>query len=402
MFRKQERTDDLDSILSVFEDVANRPLAYARQWKEKTGARVIGIFPMHFPGELAHAAGALPMIVQEDDEPITVGQSQVFNFYCGYNRSLIDQALRGEFDVLDAILFGDHCVQLLGTADVIRAHLPSKPILFNQLCSILDADWAMEETRGTFRQLWLELETLTGAKIEEATVQASIRLFNRNRSLIRQLYDLRRAGQISLSARQMQHIVKSSMVMDKAQHTELLEQLISGLRRVGPKAGQVRVFLSGHLCHAPKLNLLDLFEECGCTVVDDDLYHGFRFVFADIDEAIAPIDALSSWYLERSKKVPCPTRAVKDLDWEQYLLKVVGEAHAQGLIILMAKFCEPHMFFIPEINTAFEAHGIPHLLIETEHEGVPIESLKTRVETFVEIVRRKAAAVPVARELEAI
>lgn len=48
----------------------------------------------------------------------------------------IDQALRGEFELLDAILFGDHCVQLLGTADVIRAHLPKTPILFNQLCSI--------------------------------------------------------------------------------------------------------------------------------------------------------------------------------------------------------------------------------------------------------------------------
>ena len=52
----------------------------------------------------------------------------MFNFYCGYNRSIIDQALRGQFEVLDAILFGDHCVQLLGTADVIRASLPKLPI----------------------------------------------------------------------------------------------------------------------------------------------------------------------------------------------------------------------------------------------------------------------------------
>jgi benzoyl-CoA reductase subunit C len=385
------RNEELDSILSIFEEVAAKPLDYARRWKEETGRRVIGIFPMHFPGELAHAAGALPMIVQEDDVPVTVGQSAVFNFYCGYNRSLIDQALRGEFEVFDAILFGDHCVQLLGTADVIRAHLPSKPILFNQLCSILDADWAMEETRGTFRQLWEDLEIQTGAKIEEAAVQASIRLFNRNRALIRKLYDMRRAGEIDLTARQMQHIVKSSMVMDKVQHTALLEKLIAEMEHVAPKARNVRVFLSGHLCHAPKLNLLDLFEECGCTVVDDDLYHGFRFIFADIDETGSPVDALSRWYLERSKKVPCPTRAVKGMDWEQYLLEAVERARAQGLIVLMAKFCEPHMFFYPEIKQAFEQHGIPHLMIETEHEGVPIESLKTRVETFVEIMRRKAA-----------
>ncbi len=387
----------MENILATFAQVAARPLDYVRQWKKETGGRVIGIFPMHFPGELAHAAGALPMVVQEDDEPVTIGQSQVFSFYCGYNRSLIDQALRGEFEVLDAILFGDHCVQLLGTADVIRAHLPTKPILFNQLCSILDADWAMAETRGTFRQLWLELETLTGAKIGEASVHASIRLFNRNRSLIRRLYDLRRTGEINLSARNMQHIVKSSMVMDKAQHTALLEQLLSSLVLAAPKARTVRVFLSGHMCHAPKPSLLDLFEDCGCTVVDDDLYTGYRFIFADIDETGSPVDALASWYLTRSQKVPCPTRAVKGLDWEQYLLKAVALSRAQGLIILMAKFCEPHMFFYPEIKEAFEKHGIPHLLVETEHEGVALESLKTRVDAFVEVVGRRAAAAPVAR-----
>jgi benzoyl-CoA reductase subunit C len=382
----------MESIFATFAQAAARPLEYAKQWKAQTGRPVVGIFPMHFPGELAHAAGTLPTLVQEDEAPITIGQSQVFSFYCGYNRSLIDQALRGEFEVLDAILFGDHCVQLLGTADVIRAHLPKTPILFNQLCSILDADWAMEETRGTFRQLWSELETLVGSKIDEASVQASIRLFNRNRSLMRQIYDMRRAGQVDLSGRQMQLIVKSSMVMDKTQHTALLEQLIPKLQQAAPKQRTVRVFLSGHMCHAPKPALLDLFEQAGCTVVDDDLYHGWRYIFADVGETGSPIDALSSWYLSRSQKVPCPTRAVKGVDWEQYLLKAVEQSRAQGLIVLMAKFCEPHMFFYPEIKEAFDKHGIPHLLVETEHEGMPIESIKVRIDAFVEIVKRKAAA----------
>jgi bcr-type benzoyl-CoA reductase subunit C len=382
----------VERILTILAEAAAQPLAYARRWKAETGRRVIGLFPMHFPGELAHAAGALPMILQEDDQPVTIGQSNVFNFYCGYNRSIIDQALRGEFEVLDAILFGDHCVQLLGTADVIRANIPNKPILFNQLCSILEAEWAMTETQGTFRQLWKELEALVGRKIEEEEVRASIRLFNRNRGQIRRLYDMRRKGQIFLTGRQMQTIVKSSMVMDKATHCELLDELITEIERVPPRGDKVRVFLSGHLCHAPKLSVLDLVEDCGGIVVDDDLYHGFRFVFADIAESGSPVDALADWYLSRSKKVPCPTRAVKGLDWEDYLLKAVGGAGAQGLIILMAKFCEPHMYFYPEIKEAFEKHGIPHLLIETEHEEMPIEALKTRVETFMEIAKRRAAA----------
>jgi benzoyl-CoA reductase subunit C len=382
----------MEEIFAAFAKVAAQPLEYARQWKAANGGRVIGIFPMHFPGELAHAAGALPVILQEDDKPITVGLSSVFNFYCGYNRSVTDQAMRGEYDFLDAILFGDHCVQLLGTADVLRSHMPNLPILFNQLISTLDAPWAVEETQGTFRQLWTELEELTGSKIPDAAVQASVRLFNKNRALIRELYSLRRAGKIALTGRQLQHVVKSSMIMDKATHTEMLERLVAQVKRQSPATAAVRVYLSGHLCQAPKLEILDLIEECGGIVVDDDLYHGFRYISTDMDETAPPLDALTSWYLERNRKVPCPTRPDKNLDWEAFLLSAVEKSRAQGLIVLMAKFCEPHMFFYPEIKEAFEERGIPHLLVETEHESMPIESLKTRVEAFLEVTKRRAAA----------
>jgi benzoyl-CoA reductase subunit C len=83
---------------------------------------------------------------------------------------------------------------------------------------------------------------------------------------------------------------------------------------------------------------------------------------------------------------------MKGMDWEDYLLADVERSGARGLIILMVKFCEPHMYFYPEIKEAFDRHGIPQLLIETEHEEMPIEALKTRVETFVEIAKRRATS----------
>ena len=67
---------------------------------------------------------------------------------------------------------------------------------------------------------------------------------------------------------------------------------------------------------------------------------------------------------------------------------------AAGMIVLMAKFCEPHMYYYPEVKEAFEARGVPHLLIETEHEGIPLEGLRTRVETFLEVVKRSEAQPP--------
>jgi benzoyl-CoA reductase subunit C len=381
----------MDEILAAFEQAATRPLAYARDWKQSNEGRVIGIFPMHFPGELAHAAGALPIVLQEDQEPITVGLGSLFSFYCGYNRSIVDQALRGEFGFLDAIMFGDHCVQLLGTADILRDRSPELPILFNQLITSLSAPWAEEETRRAFAQLWKELEALVGHIISPEDVRESIRLFNRNRALIRQIYQLRREGRIFLSGRSLQLIVKSGMTMETRAHTALLEAFLAKAEIHPPAPRGVRVYLSGHLCQAPKPEILDLIEECGGVVVDDDLYHGYRFVATDIDETGDPLDALARWHLERNKRVPCPTVSDETADLDRFLLGAVERSKAQGLIILQVKYCEPHMFFYPEIKETFEREGVPHLLIETEHEQMPMEALKTRLETFMEIVKRRAA-----------
>jgi bcr-type benzoyl-CoA reductase subunit C len=376
--------------LEAFRQAAERPLESAKRWKDQHGMKVVGSFPMHFPGELAHAAGTLPVILQEADAPVTVGHGLIFPFYCGFTRSVVDQACKGEFDFLDAIMFGDHCVQVLGAADIVRSKLPKTRVHFYQLISAMSDPWSRARARATFADLKLGLEELIGRPIDDASIRSSIRLFNRNRALLRELYDLRRSGRAFITAHQMQMAVQSSMVMDKATHTALLERLLAELRTevCGPQRG-TRVYLSGHFCQAPKPAVLALVEECGGIVVDDDLYHGQRYISTDVDEEADPLDALAEWYLARNLKVPCPTRVDQNADWEGYLVEAMNRSKAEGMIVLMAKFCEPHMYYYPEIKEAFEARGIPHLLIETEHEMSTLEALRTRIETFLEIVRRQ-------------
>ncbi|MGO4839402.1 2-hydroxyacyl-CoA dehydratase, partial [Rhizobiaceae sp. 2RAB30] len=180
------------------------------------------------------------------------------------------------------------------------------------------------------------------------------------------------------------------MTMDRQEHVDLMDQLLADVPRVRAGDADVAVYLSGHMCHAPKPEIIDMIEESGARVVNDDLFVGWRFIHADMDEAVPPLEAMAHWYIEKNRRLPCPTRVIKGMDWEDYLLGDVERSGAQALVILMVKFCEPHMYFYPEIKEAFEARGIPHLLIETEHEEMPLEALKTRVETFVEIAKRRA------------
>ena len=389
--------DDPHPSLLAFERVASDSLGYAQRHKEATGKLIIGSFPMHFPGELAHAAGTLPVIIQESDDPITAGHGMVYPFYCGYTRSVVDQAVNENFGVFDAIMFGDHCVQVLGAADTVRSLLPKARVHFYQLISSMSDPWSFERARETFVQAREGMEDLIGHPIDGDDLAASVRTFNQNRGMIRRIYQLRREGHCNLTARQLQHVVKSSMVMDKDEHNALLRTLLDDIEAGhGPRGGGVRVLLSGHFCQAPKPELLDLIEECGAVVVDDDLYHGERYISTDVDEELEAMDGLAHWYQERNLRVPCPTRVDQNADWEEHLLSKMELAHADAMIVLMAKFCEPHMYYYPEIKEAFERRGVPHLLLETEHEMSTFEPMRTRVETFLEITRRSTRA---AREL---
>ena len=383
---------DVQDALSRLSAIASDPYGYADEWKLAGGGKVIGTFPMNFPTEIIHAAGALPVVLQDDRKPITVGASLLPEFYCGYTRSLADQVARQALDVFDAFFCVDHCIQLLGAVDVIRYTLPDRPVPFAQFVASMDEPWTYPSVHEKVGSLREQLQDFLGTTIAADDLSASIRAFNRNRRLLRHVYALRRSGRTSITATDMQVLVKSSMVMDIEEHTAILAGIVDRLVDERDTAAEkVKLHLSGHFCHAPRPELLDAIEDCGAVVVDDDLYTGFRYISTDVPEDGDPVDALARWYLERNVTVPCATRVQNDVDWDTYLLESLRESGAAGVIVLLAKFCEPHMLYYPELRKALARHGVPHLLIETEHEGLPLETIRTRVETLLERIRRGAA-----------
>ncbi|WP_308114621.1 2-hydroxyacyl-CoA dehydratase subunit D [Rhodococcus opacus] len=379
--------ETLTTALTRLGDIAADPETYVVQWKERTGGKVVGAFPMNFPAEIAHAAGALPVIIQENREPDSMGRNLLAEFYCGYTRNIADQAAKGRLDIYDSFFLSDHCIQLLGAVDVVRDEYADTPLHFEQFASSLGDAWAPNVVDTKIRAFIAEMATFTDKPFSAQSLSRSITLFNENRRLLRHIFAARRSGSAQFTSTEMQSLVKSSMVMDKAEHTALLRQIVEELETV-PRDDRIRLHLSGHFCHAPNPQLLSAVEECGAVVVDDDLYHGARYISTDVDEDIDPVAALRRWYLQRDVNLPCPTRVKHDTDWEDTLIRSVETSGAHGVIVLMAKFCEPHMLYYPQLRKRLTEQSIPHLLLETEHDGVPVESVRTRVEALLERIRR--------------
>jgi benzoyl-CoA reductase subunit C len=395
--RKRVIVEQSRSPLEAMARAAEDPSGYVEGWKARTGRKAVAVFPMNFPAEIAHAAGLLPVVVQEDRNPITLGNNLLSEFNCGYSRNLADQAANGRLDVYDAFFMADHCIQLIGAADVIRELNADRRFYFGQLISSMNDPWSAEQARITMGDFVTELSAFAGVTITDDRLRESIRAFNHGRRLMRRLYEDRRTGDARFTSRELQVMVKSSMVMEREEHNELLEAAVAGVAEA-PRGRRIRVHLSGHMCHAPKPELLELIESSGGVVVDDDLYHGARHISTDAAEDGSPLDAMTAQYLQRNVNMPCPTRAQSDADWDDYLLRAVHASGAEAVISLLVKYCEPHMLYLPELRKALEAEGVPHLLLETEHEGMPLETMRTRIEAMFEQVMqtRGRAAVPTA------
>jgi len=146
----------------------------------------------------------------------------------------------------------------------------------------------------------------------------------------------------------------------------------------------VRVVLRGAFCEQPPLELLEVLEEAGCAVVDDDLQVGGRFFLGQVAETGDPLDALVEAYLHGTVLTPVnnPGKRSRNDD----LLERCKKKGIQGVIFASPKFCEPALYDAVLLRRAAERAGLPTLEFEYEEKMSVFESVRMQAETFVESI----------------
>jgi len=380
----------MDSVLNTFIEIRNDPYEWIRNWKEKNqDKKVVAVGVYHFPEELVHAAGILPFGLQEGNEPIVEGYSYIYPAYCGYSRSLIDMGAKGNMKIFDGMIITDICIQLVQAQRKYLRNFPQPHLYLFQPSLDLSKDRNKPDLMVDFAKLRGQIEDIAGKPVEDEAIRNSIKIYNKNRALLRKLHDIRHNNPGVIRARDMQAVVMASMVMPKEEHSALLEKLISELESAQPVQREgIPVFLSGHLCHAPKIEILDMIESMGGIVVDDDLHTGYRYYAKDVREDGDPMDALIDRF--RQIEPDCISRMHPKNRWDEYLLRKSRESGAKGVIILQPKYCEHQNFaYLYQQKTLAEG-GMDHILIESEHEMISLEQTRTKVQAFVEMIQAKS------------
>ncbi|MDD5101313.1 MAG: 2-hydroxyacyl-CoA dehydratase family protein [Syntrophales bacterium] len=361
------------------------PYGYVKKFREESGRKVVGTFCSYAPEEIILAAGAHPFRLFGSGEKIRLAEAHLQSYCCSLVRGALEDALAGRVDFLDGVVFPHTCDSIQRLSDIWRLNVPACFHLDVVLPVKLDTDGARQYMVDVLKRFRRELGEKLGGSISDDDLREAIRIMNRIRAALTRIYDLKGERPEILKGSDFYALVRAAMIMDRTRAVFLLEEVAAemGIKSNSEVAAwpKKRIVLSGGVCNHP--DIYTIIEEAGGAVVGDDLCTGSRYLSGLIDEKAEPVEAIAERYRRR---VVCPAKHRGLSDRADHLVRLVREKRAQGVIFFLLKFCDPHAFDYPYLKEALDRLGIPSLLMEVE-DRLPAEGqLRTRFETFVEMI----------------
>ena len=370
--------------MNDFKSIAINPLKWVKEWKQSYGKKVIGCMPMHVPEEIIAASNMLPVALPGTDGRIVMANTYLATYICHPMKCNFESQLNKDYDVLDGVVFADLCDQTKRISNIWEIYGHPAFTFHMHLPKRVDTGLATEFFQEELERFRSALEKFSGKKIDNSKIQANIKIYNEVRKLLADLYKMRLQNPASFAASELDSIVTSAMVMPKDEFKNSLASYLANKKMVPEsRTKKPRLFVAGNPCEDMEPGFLDMIDDIGGLIVDDYVYSGSMYLSGRVSETGDPIAALAKAYTDSS---PCPTKHDVKRFWGDYLIARAKQDKADGIILILPKYCETYAFDYPDTKQKLAAAGIPHLMLEVGHTGAD-GRLKTRLEAFIEMLR---------------
>lgn len=371
----------VETILSQLKDIAANPKKAMDDFKAETGKGAVGIMPIYSPEEMVHAAGYLPMgIWGAQGKTISKARTYLPAFACSIMQQVMELQCEGAYDDLAAVVFSVPCDTLKclsqkwkGTSPVIVFTHPQNRGL----------EAANQFLVTEYELVKKQLEAYLDVKITNAALERSIAIYNENRAVMREFVKVAADYPQVIDAVSRHAVFKARQFMLKEKHTALVKELIEEVKAmpVQPWDGK-KVVVTGILLEPNEL--LDIFNEFKLAIVDDDLAQESRQIRVDVlDGEEGPLYRMAkAWQQMYGCSVATDTKKGRG----KMLINKAIQTGADAVIVAMMKFCDPEEWDYPVMYREFEEKGIKNLMIEVDQEVSSFEQVKTRLQSFVEML----------------
>ena len=316
---------------------------------------------------------------------------------CHYGRSLLERALEGGFNFIDAQLATETCTVTCR----FQEHLEYMDGVINNATfktSFTDVPFKKNANSIDHYRKQLKIHVLDflkdefGVDTSDEAILKAIKINNEVNDIVRAIGDYRKLDNPTITGYEFSVITLVSMVCPKYLIVDKLRETLEELKTREPDDKpnfKIKVLLAGSENDDP--DFIKLIEGCGALVVADRHCYGSLEArqHIDIEEGDDPLTAVAKHYLLKSQ---C-ARFMEQQEMrhrKKVLADYADEYHADGIIVESNKFCE-YWSFERMIDTIVlpRDFGYPVCSIEKEYINTASGQLRTRFQAFVESVELK-------------
>ena len=237
------------------------------------------------------------------------------------------------------------------------------------------------------REVLQGLEGISGCKVSNEDLLNSIKVYNQNRDLIRELYQRRVEKPWNIPATEVYLLMRAGMVLLVEEHNQMLVDYMAAVAEVErPKRDNTRVTLNGLFCEQPPLNLIKSIELSGCYVVDDDFILINRWLRENVEESGDALLNLSEAFLEYSVRTSATYEPSRELKGQQ-LLERVKSTGTEGVIFSAPSFCDPALLEQPMLVDILDDHNIPNIQFKYAENTGQMQPIREQAGTFADSIK---------------
>lgn len=367
----------VNELLAQLHEVAVSPKKQLEKYLSE-GKKVVAVAPVYTPQEIIHSMGLVPMGVWGADMEINEAKKYYPAFICSIMQTILELGIKGEYDGVSAIVIPSLCDSLKTLGQNWKYAVKNIPFIPMTYPQNRKPAYGLKFTKAGYARVISDLTIATGAQYSAFALTESIKIYNEHNAVMREFAEI--ASDADITAAQRSDVFKSAWFMLPEEHTAIVKQLNEELK-AGPKeAGKVRVLITGILGDSP--SLLKILDDNGIKVVFDDVAHESRQYRTDAPESGNPMDAMAQKFADMDNCTLLYDPEKKRVD---YIVEQAKKHNAQGVIVLMTKFCDPEEFDYVPIKRACEAAGLMHLNIEVDRQMVNYEQANTMIQAFKEM-----------------
>ena len=352
---------------------------------KQEGKKIVAYIPAGYvPEEIIWAGGAIPLGLNRggDHEPVMKSIEFMPRVYDTYSRCQIGYwALQepiyrlGDLMVVPCVdknvqAISD-CWEMWTDTELFRLGVPHNNT----------TEHAYNYYLAVLKNLKKKIEDLTGNTITEAGLKEEIEIANKMRSLLREIGETRKSDSPPISGKDYIKLHHASFLADRKEMVHYLESLSQELKNKTGKKGP-RVLLIGSSIADGDYKVYDLLESAGANVVLEDFCAGIKPYLQQVENNGDPIQALADAYFKNRSPLPAffrPSRGRLSI-----LLQQAREYKVDGVVWYTMLYHESHEIEGIHFGRLAEKEGLQFLRITSDYDNAEYESLRTRIEAFVE------------------